>query len=339
MNDPGWRWDELPPALAYAFSPDGRALALRPLLAPNSIEVLFAEGREALRFTFPQRVGELIWVTPDELACQVMEDDRLHLCDLRDGTSRPALSLAQQVRSPLELAPGSSLATFPAPGQLSYLGDREGVEGLFRLDLHIPEARHLPFFDGFQRQCEVYPLFGHVWSPDGRWVAVTAWPGDLLEPGVEPTQANSHWSPILDDPSIQSLPVIKQDGSRVTQREMSQEAKQQKPPRLFLVSTTGDWRELPESSHARAPCWSPDGSLLSFRRYQSPNLGLWALDPTNLAVQRLGTTSPAYREVMHPDGHLYCWLEDEDAPASRHKRPPGRWHRLCLKAGQVTAEP
>jgi hypothetical protein len=354
--------DALEETACPLFSPSGHALALMPLFGEPTMRVLevrFAGGgrrRATLSFVVGEEdtiISPVAWASDAELVYWVSghplgerSSPTLWALSVEDGTSRPIRDLGDGFDPMSAVYSG-------VPGHLSVLAEPKGEKGLFDLDVSTGEMRRLPAFDAALSRLDVYPLFGHSWCPQRQEAALVAWPhGDYLPEGVEPTQHNSQWLPILDEPSIQDEVLVRPDGTRMTQREVAQEARRMTPFRLFLLDASGACAEVPNTHKAHRPRWSPDGSLLAFQRYEhsdpqrkagggSPE-GAWLLRRSDLSPTRLGGCSASRSTLMHPSGVLLCHLEDESIPADadrgRARARSARWAGFAVRGGAVTPE-
>ena len=313
----------------------------------QSFEVHFTDGRRPLVHEDDGMVSRplvheddgmvspLVWASDTELVYRRMARPlspdakaTLRVFCIENGQSR-ALATVEDTMS---------VAAMGRPEHLSVLAQTVNREGLFDLDTQTGALQRLHVYDSALEALEVYPLFRHSWFAARQEVALIAWPRDFLEEGEEPTQWNSQWTPILDTPWIQDDVSVQRDGSRITQRELIQQARRNKPFRLFLLDNTGACLEAPGTYNAHHPVWSPDGSLLAFLRYEAEGSGLWLLNRSDLSLRRMGsclTSSP----VMHPSGVLFCWMIDETIPKDReHERErmrSARWHPLDLRNGNA----
>lgn len=326
-------FEELPLGTEHAFSPSGRWLAFRPLLHPVVLEIRPVEGGEPVQLELSEWPLRFVWISDEELVYSIFwAGNTLHLFSLEERRSRPLLEIDAPQFGPNELGGGSSWAPTSAPGCFSYMGESGGREGFFTIDARRGRIERRPGFDLAFQELDVYPPFGHSWSPDDRRVVAAAWPRDYLEDGVQATQTNSQWTPALDDPTIQNFIAIKRDGTRVTQRELSQEARWKKPFRLFLLDETDAYQELLGTSHGHQPQWSPDGTLLAYRRYEEEGVGLYLMQTGTWAGSRLGSVSLGQREVVHPEGVLYCHLEAEHQADYLRRVAASRWQRIRFPA-------
>jgi len=333
--------EALPPAAcSFLFSPSGESVAYKSLQSLESFKQLviqFSNGRPAETVSGEDWLFPIIWASPHELIYSVLGDPTLLLFDVNTCRTEASLALDEPPGSPFRVTSGSSYATWPVTGGVSCLGEQQGRDGLFSIDVRSGRCEPIAEFEPTFDEVEVYPLFGHSWSPDGQSVALVAWPQDYLPEGTLPTHGNSQWMPILDHPSIQHYPVIRRDGSRATQREISEEAKRMKPSRLFVLDSRGGLTEVPGSDHACAPHWSPDGSAVAFCRYEDPGLGLYVADTATWQSHRVGSLPISQVPVYHPAGVLLCYLEDEEETP-----PPGRFRtrhqrRFTLRDGMAVA--
>jgi hypothetical protein len=248
---------------------------------------------------------------------------------VEDGKARPLPDLGVAL----------SATTIGRDGLLCVLSCAEGSPGLFELDTHTGAAKRLTAFDSAFAQLDVYPSFRHAWSSERQEATLTAWPRDYLEPGVESTTENSQWIPGLDGSVNQNEVVLLRDGSSMTNRELNEEMKRRKPFRLFRLDAAGACAEIPDTYHAHCPLWSPDGSVLAFKRFELPDEGVWLLYRSDLSVHRVGTCYVGSDPLWHPSGVLFCHLSDETNPLTREsclsRLESSEWRRLTVRNGEI----
>lgn len=334
----------------FAFSPSGHALAFLSIREPimQVIEICFADGREPLVLEDESPITPLAWASDDELVYRVSGQPLgkadaawIWVVSVGSGISRPLMTANDM----------TSIVWAGESGHLSVLAEPKGKAGLFDLDVNTGTLRRLSVFDSALERLEVYPLFGHSFFRPRGELALIAWPlGGYLPEGVEPTEANSHWSPILDEPSIQDYVDVRPDGTTITQREMTRGAKRMTPFRLFLLDATGGCEEVPETHKAYRPLWSPDGATLSFERFEHSNplyetgsvAGVWLARRGDLSLKRVGGCGPTDSTIMHPSSVLLCRLEDETIPANldngRARLRSNRWRSFVLSDGNARAD-
>jgi Tol biopolymer transport system component len=122
-----------------------------------------------------------------------------------------------------------------------------------------------------------------AWSPDGQWVAFTR-----LERADSSSASCEYWQ---DPPPIPPTPSCVQDITDYTQG----------PRRLSLIRPDGsDLRELGEGED---PAWTPDGSMLFFRR--SNQIWKSASDGSNAAP--LSFTENGHEPAISPDGRYLAF--------------------------------
>lgn len=298
------------------------------------LEVHFADGRSPLIVEVPSLLTSLTWASDAELVYRTAgrplgtePEPTFYVFSVEDGRSRWLAEVEGTVDT----------VWTGRPGHLSLLMESDQGKALFDLDARSGALDRMPAFDEAFDGLEIYPLFGHSWSAQRQEVALIAWPYDWLEEGVEPTRMNSQWSPLLNEPSIQNFVTTRRDGSRITQRELAQEARRKKPFRLFLLNVAGGCQEVPGSYKAHHPLWSPDGRVLAFMRYEEDGEAVWLARRDELSLSRAGACPPVPHPVMHPPSFLWCKLMDQDAPnageSAKQGIKPAKWYRLDLSDG------
>jgi hypothetical protein len=337
--------------LHQEFSPSGHALVLQPTQSEpfmQVFEVRFVDGRNPMVLEYADGpITPVGWASDDEVVYHVWGEPlgkeptpSLHAFSVANGTSRLICHKNDVV----------SFAWSGRPGHLSVLAEPQGKPGLFDLDTATGQMRRLSEFDAALERLDVCPLFGHSWCEARQEVALIGWPhGDYLDDGEQYTEENSHWTPMLDEPSIQDYVSERADGTRVTQRELTQEAKRKKPYRLFLLDASGECREVPGTYKAHRPLWSADGSMLSFEHYgvfgRMPPLpkrsisSIWLARREDLSLMRIGGCPLTPSTLMHPAGVLLCHLEDETIPISQDhglaRARARRWRAFEVRNGEV----
>ncbi len=320
-------WQTIPKGLEYCFSPSGHALAYRPLTAPltRTLRIEFVDGREPIIKRFSRHVTSLVWVSNSELVHQIFApaaNEKSMLCALSitDMRSRVITEVDDTIH----------VSWKGIPGHVSVLKGREGRNGLYDLDTLTGDWKRLIYYDQAFGRIMAYPLFGHSWSTQTQEVALIAWPYDYLEPDVEPDENNSHWLPILDTLSIQEEILIRKNGSKITQRELTRDAKKRKPPRIFLLNASGEFREIPGTAWARHPNWSPDGSMLSFEQPIKPWEVIGLVRRENLEWHSVDTHTTHAVSVMHPNGILFYKTGN-----NIEQEQPAEWRQLLLQHGET----
>jgi len=302
----------------------------------NEFRVLSRSSSEPIVYEDEHLVRPLAWASDSEILFLRYSldphDQKPTLCSLS--------IFDMQVNEQIEIEDAFAVSWLGRDGHISILGELQDRYGLFDLNTRRMDISRMQEFDSSFEKLEVYPLFGHSWSVENREVALIAWPKDHLELGEVATAQNSQWSPILDTPSIQDYVIRNKDGSTMTQRDLSQVAKTKKPYRLFILDISGECIEVPATSKAHDPHWSPDGSILVFQRYEEGREGIWYVRRSDLLPRRIGKCSFATRLIVHPDGVLYCQLETQDVPAiGRYDGQQTRkfpWRRFRLSNGDVS---
>jgi len=332
------KWESvLSQGLNPMFSPSGHAVVVHPVLRLpilQALEISFADDRAPILIENASLIHPIGWASDTELVYRtsgpplgVEAKSALHVFSTEDQQSRFLTTVEDTVDA----------TWMGVDGHLCVLTELEGRSGLFDLDVRTGVFQRMTGFDEAFDRLQVYPLFRHSWSAQCQEAAVVAWPHDYLEEGVEPTRMNSHWTPILDDPSIQNC-ISRKDGSRITQRELTREAKRKKPFRLFLLDTAGECREVPGTYKAHHPLWSPDGSVIAFQRYEERGEGIWLLRRSDLSLCRAGTLSLS-NPVLHPSGVLFYQTADETIrPDKEHERKramSAKWQQLQMSAGDI----
>ncbi len=335
--------------LYHAFSPSGHALVLQSLhqeLFMETFEVRFADDREPLLINNESPITPLAWASDEELVYRVWGEPLgkksapwLWVLAVASGESRPLIEASDTM----------SVIYSGRTGHLSVLSEPQGRSGLFDLDVITGTLRRLPVFDPALERLEIYPLFGHAFCDSHQEAAVVAWPlGDYLPEGIEPTTSNSQWSSVLNHPVIQNYVEVLPDGTTITQRELTREAKRKTPPRLFVLDASGGFQEVPNSHKAHRPLWSPDSTTLSFERsdHFDPRShpgscgSVMLVRRDDLTLMRLGGCGVNTSTIMHPADVLFCQLEDESIPATADcglaRSRSSRWKGFDLRGGDVT---
>jgi len=319
------QWETLPEGFDYSFSPSGHAIAFRPMEPFNirTIHIEFLDRREPFVRKMPLHVQPLVWVSTSLLVYQVFglspgEKSALFTLSLTSGQTRFVTEVDDRFHASWN----------GIPGHISVLTGSEGKNGLYDIDVHTGEWKRLTVYDEALKHLMVYPQFGHSWSPQKKQVALIAWPYDFLGKGIKFDEDNSQWSPILDKPLIQSSVVIRKDGSKTTQHELTQNSKRRKPPRLFLLNSAGKHKEVPATYWASNPIWSPDESMLCFKQYLRPQESLWIMMGSSLECRLVGTTTAHAVAVMNPSGILFYRMDSRMEPST-----VSLWQKLLLKQG------
>ena len=321
------RWRTLPDGFDHSFSPSGHAIAFRPI-SPFSIQTLridFLDGRESLVREVVPHVQPLVWTSDLNLIYRTFgsshdEKSMLFALSITSGRSEKITEINDTIHA----------SWHGISGHISVLTGSEGKNGLYDLDTYTGSWKRLAIYDKAFEHLLVYPQFGHSWSPRKEEVALIAWPFDYLEAGVKPNENNSQWLPILDTPSIQNAVMIKKDGGKTTQAELAHQAKERKPPRLFLLNNLGEFRDVPGTSWANHPLWSADGNILSFKQYVRPHESLWLIQRDNLERHQVVVPTTHIISVMHPNGILYYKLGNQTG-----WNMPSIWQTLLLEHGEA----
>ena len=311
-----WGEDALTEGTPTIVSPSGHAVAFVPmdrLPFNRCIDIRFSDGRPSVVFEDSHFNGITLlgWASDDEIVYLTASDMEVYGIPAALYCYSIARASNQHI---LDWSGDSICASFGGDvTRLSILTEHDGRAGVYDLDIVGSQLRRRTEFDAALDQLEVYPGFGYSYSEANQEIAVVAWPrGDYRGDG--PNRGGSAGkAPVAPDA------VVRRNGTWVRRAERSEEALRRKPPRICILSRTGDWVDVPDSSLAKRPQWVPDGSAILYECQRTvqhiQSTGEFAsvelMYRTDLSRRRLGECFLSQSIVVHPSGPAFIRVVDE----------------------------
>lgn len=274
------------------WSPDGKTLAFLAADDKKTLQIwmlAIAEGGDSEQLTHsPTSIEQIAWRPDGKALAFVAEDDdpekkgRAKFDDAFEIGSNDFLAHGKQMPAHLwviDLPADVSAAKKPDPKRLT--------SGTWSLPVVLPPSS---------------PASPVQWSPDGKSIYFVKVPtplsGDVLPSTVQVLDVSTgHYKPLTGAPTLESVPVVSPDGSRIAYLRNLDGKEWNESDVLLTSATGGEGKDITRKLDRNVvrEMWMPDGMNLLVGGNDATTSALWLQPADGGTAQRLqtGDVSPS----------------------------------------------